>query len=125
MSITAIRSQGSGGQNVNKVATAIHLKFKINESSLSNLYKDRLLKLSHSTITDDGIIVIKAQRFRTQERNKEDAYERLISIISKVTKTQKKRKPTKPTKASALKRLDNKAKQKQKKSTRGRYKGED
>ncbi|UBF30663.1 aminoacyl-tRNA hydrolase (plasmid) [Kovacikia minuta CCNUW1] len=119
---SAIRSQGAGGQNVNKVATAIHLRFDINASSLSPIYKERLLNLGDSRITKDGIIIIKAQQHRTQEQNKEDALNRLQELLQSVTVTPKKRKPTKPSRSARKKRLDSKTKRAQLKSLRGNVK---
>jgi len=118
--LSAIRSQGNGGQRVNKVATAIHLRFDIKRSSLPAVYKERLLKLSDSRITTDGVIVLKAQSFRTQEMNRDDALKRLKEIILSAMVIQKKRRETRPTKASKLRRLDGKGKRSQVKSLRNK-----
>jgi len=118
--ISAIRAQGAGGQNVDKVSSAVHLRFDINASSLPEFYKEKLLALSDSRLSKDGVIVIKAQQFRTQEMNKEDAYNRLRELILSATIVQKKRKATKPTKGSKLRRLDGKSKQGKLKALRGK-----
>ena len=97
--ISAIRAQGAGGQNVNKVSSAIHLRFDIPGSSLPDFYKQRLLQLKDRRISREGVIVIKAQRFRTQEKNREDALERLRQLVKSVAETQRKRIATNPAKA--------------------------
>ena len=114
----AIRAQGSGGQNVNKVSSAIHLRFNIEKSSLPDEVKQRLKNMSDERITQDGIIVIKAQRHRSQQKNKKDALSRLRRMILPALLTPKTRKPSKPSKASKEKRLADKAKRSQIKKNR-------
>jgi ribosome-associated protein len=116
---SAIRSQGAGGQNVNKVSTAIHLRFDIGASSLPDSYKEQLLNLNDRRITQEGVVVIKAQEHRSQEQNREEALKRLQELIKSAVVVKIKRKPTKPTRSSQKKRLDHKNKRGQIKSNRG------
>jgi ribosome-associated protein len=116
----AIRAQGAGGQNVNKVASAIHLRFDVLASSLPEMYKQRLLSLPDQRITKEGEIIIKAQQFRSQEKNRDDALQRLQGLIQSVLITRKKRTPTRPSKAAKEKRLEQKTRRGKLKVSRGR-----
>jgi len=118
--LSAIRAQGAGGQKVNKTSSAIHLRFDIVNSSINNIYKERLYKLKDNRINDTGVIVIKAQRYRSLEQNRIDALERLRDIIFRVTIVQKKRRPTKATKGSQRRRMDSKTKRGKVKLQRGK-----
>ena len=118
--VTAIRASGSGGQKVNKTSVAMHIRFDIEASSLSEFYKEKLLNLKDKRITKEGIIVIKSQQYRSQEQNRDEGLERLVELIKSVNVTQKRRVATKPTKGSQKRRLASKKHHGEKKKLRGK-----
>lgn len=118
LNFSAIRSQGPGGQNVNKVSSAIHLRFNIRRSSLPQRYQQKLLDYSDQRITKDGVVIIKAQRYRTQEKNRIEALSRLKQLVLSATRTSKPRLATRPTRSSQVRRMDKKALQAKKKTWR-------
>ncbi|ROR05034.1 alternative ribosome rescue aminoacyl-tRNA hydrolase ArfB [Erwinia sp. JUb26] len=122
--ITAIRAQGAGGQHVNKSSTAIHLRFDIRASSLPEFYQSRMLAASHHLITPEGIVIIKAQEYRSQDMNREAALKRLENLILELTVVEKVRRNTRPTLASKKRRLESKARKSSTKSLRGKVRSD-
>lgn len=122
VTIQAIRAQGPGGQNVNKVSSAVHIRFDIRASDLPDVYKEKLLVLNDQRITRDGVIVIKAQTFRSREKNKADGLERLANLIRESVREPRKRRPTRPSRSSKRKRLESKTKHGKTKALRQKIK---
>lgn len=120
LEITAIRAQGAGGQHINKASTAIHLRFDIRSSSLPEFYKEKLLAATHHLLTADGVVIIKAQEYRSQDMNREAAIARLVALIRELTVVQKSRRATRPTRASKERRLAGKAQKSSVKALRGK-----
>ena len=120
VTLEGIRAQGAGGQHVNKASTAIHLRFDIKASSLPEFYKERLLAASNHLISADGVVIIKAQEYRSQEMNREAAIARLVALIQELTAVQKSRRETRPTRASKERRLASKAQKSSVKALRGK-----